>query len=81
VNTNRAHSWVGPSRDLRTSMDMCKRQDRIRARCRPDRDACIAPYRLREEDALVRAGTSVAETCTAEPGISPARQGLCKSLR
>jgi hypothetical protein len=35
-----------------------------------------------EEDALVRAGTSVAETCSAEPGKAPARgQDPCRSLR
>ena len=73
---------LGPSRDPPTSRGMCKRRDRVRTRCRPDRDACIAPYPPREEDALVRAGTSVAETCTAEPGISPPRgRELCKSLR
>jgi hypothetical protein len=40
---------------------------------RPDHVACIELYLLREADALVGAGTSLAETCNAAPGISPAR--------
>jgi hypothetical protein len=39
----------------------------------PDHVACIELYLLREADALVGAGTSLAETCNAAPGISPAR--------